>query len=193
MKLIYKGRFDGHPETMPQGPDHPGAVAFREADTLGRMALQANGLALAIMVPLLMMVAAINPAALGFDMAIGALASLAAMLPHELLHALVFRDTVYLYVYLSKGMAFVYGTEPMSRGRFVLMSLLPNIVLGLVPLAAFVWRPQDGWLGIMAVIDLGGGAGDYLNAWHALTQMPTGTLTYMKGMGSYWYMPAKRA
>ena len=36
-----------------------------------------------------------------------------------------------------------------------------------------------------------GGAADYLNVINALTQMPKGSLTYLYGMHSYWYIPEK--
>lgn len=31
MKLIYKGKFDGNPDSIPHGEHQPGAVKFKEA------------------------------------------------------------------------------------------------------------------------------------------------------------------
>ena len=77
----------------------------------------------------------------------------------------------------------------MTKGRFVLMSLLPNIVLGLVPYILFFFFPQEILLAMFAAGNLAAGAGDYIHVYHALTQMPKGSLTYMSGIHSYWYMP----
>lgn len=54
--------------------------------------------------------------------------------PHELLHALCFKKDVYLYTNLKQGMLFVIGTETMSKGRFIFMSMLPNIISASSPM-----------------------------------------------------------
>ena len=39
----------------------------------------------------------------------------------------------------------MFGPEDMSRGRFVFMSLLPNIVFGFVPYIVGLMVPSAGW------------------------------------------------
>ena len=113
---------------------------------------------------------------------------LLTMLPHEVLHAACFVEDVYLYTNLKQGMLFVTGPEDMSRGRFVGMSLLPNLVFGIVPYAiGFALRlPTLGYFGAFCISM---GAGDYYNIFNALTQMPRGARTYIDGFRSYWYLP----
>lgn len=55
------------------------------------------------------------------------------MFPHELLHALCFKEDVYLYTNFKQGMVFILGTETMSKKRFIFMSLLSNLVFGFLP------------------------------------------------------------
>ena len=119
----------------------------------------------------------------------GWLLSMAILLPHELLHAVCFKRDVYLYTYRQQGMLFVVGPEDMSRGRFVFMSLLPNLVFGLVPYLVGMVFPQWYFLLIWGALALGMGAGDYYNVFNALTQMPRGARTYLYQFNSWWYMP----
>ena len=53
MKLHYMGRFSGDTSTLPHGEHKPGAVPFREIQDPQKLALAANGIALALLVVLL--------------------------------------------------------------------------------------------------------------------------------------------
>ena len=94
-----------------------------------------------------------------------------------------------MYTNLKQGMMFVVGPEDMSKTRFVLMSLCPNIVFGLIPFVLFLINPQWRVLGTMGAMAITMGAGDYLNVFNALTQMPKGARTYLYEFNSWWYMP----
>jgi len=120
---------------------------------------------------------------------LGALLALLAMFPHELLHAVCFKGEVEMYTNLKQGSLFVVGTERMSKARFIFMSLLPNLVFGFIPFIIFLFVPQWTLLGVFGAVGISGGAGDYLNVFNALTQMPKGARTYMHGFHSYWYQP----
>ncbi len=200
MKLVYKGKFSGNTEDLPHGEHKPGAVRFKEPDDPKKLAVIVNVMG-GIMVFVFLIGYLIRyyiafPGVRGIDTVwwfTGLALSLLALFPHELLHAVCFRETVYLYTYWSKGMLFVVGPEPMSRRRFVFMSLLPNVVLGLVPYVLALIRPQWIVLGAMGGILLGGGAGDYCNVFHALTQMPRGAMTYLYQFNSWWYLPQEEA
>ena len=110
-----------------------------------------------------------------------------ALLPHELLHALCFKEDVYLYYNPSRLLLFVHGVESMTRARFVFLSLLPNIIFGFIPFVIFMIEPSLIRLGTMGIMSIGMGFGDYINVFNALTQMPKGAMTYLSGFHSYWY------
>lgn len=192
MKLHYKGKYDLNPESLPHGEHMPGAVRFKEADDSKQMALIANVLCLVIIILLGI------PAFLrckdvilahSWQLTFGCLASMLVLFPHEILHALCFKEDVYLYTNWSQGMLFVIGPETMSKGRFIGMSMLPNIVFGTLPYMIGMLFPNLVFFTALGILATGMGAGDYYNVFHALTQMPKGSRTYLYQFNSYWYMP----
>ena len=187
MRLVYGGRFTGDVSQLPHPAHRPGAVRFREPATLREMAV----LGAKVMRPLLAAGVLLWLLRVGWvwPSPWGVVWSLLSLLPHELLHALCFRGEVFFYHALSMGVLFVTGPEEMSRGRFVLMSLLPTLVLGVLPLALFLLDPTRRALGTMAILNLPSGAGDLINIWNALTQVPRGGRVYQHGWHTYWFLP----
>ena len=187
MKLIYKGKFDGNEDSLPEREHMPGAVQFKEAEDLGKLAILANGIALVITVVLLALLFWRG----GFSSysISGALIAVLSAFPHEFIHAICFKELVYLYTYREKGILFVIGTETMSKSRFIFMSMLPNLVFGIIPFIIFMIWPEYGFLGTIGALATGMGAGDYYNVYNALTQVPKGGRVYMHKFHSWWYMP----
>ncbi|MDE5994966.1 MAG: DUF3267 domain-containing protein [Oscillospiraceae bacterium] len=186
MKLIYKGKFKLDPESLPHGEHKAGAVKFKEPETPKKLALIANALALVLTGVALFGVYA----RLGFRTEFniwGVFVSLLCLFPHEILHAVCFKEEVYLYTNFKQGMLFVTGPETMSKTRFVIMSLLPNIVFGFIPYIIFMCFPSLTFFGSFGAMSIGMGASDYYNVFNALTQMPKGARTYIYGFSSYWY------
>lgn len=187
MKLIYKGKFNGDENSLPSAEHPAGAVRFKEFEDVKAMAVFANGLALALIV--LMLVILFLRGGAGHYRFAGVVLALLSCYPHEILHGICFKETAYIYTNLKQGMLFVVGPEHMTKGRFVFMSLLPNLVFGFIPFGLFLIQPQWDILGTMGAFAIGMGAGDYYNVFNALTQMPKGALTYLHKFHSYWYLP----
>ena len=200
MKLIYRGRYTGESQ-LPRADLPPGAVPFREpADTaaLNLAAMKWSLLALAAAAALVVVTIPLRGGLVlgaGFWFMAGFAASFLTLLPHELLHGLCFGRgaEVHLFVSPKDLMAFVVCTRPVSRGRFIFMSLLPNLVFGWLPFLLWCLTPYSGagsdillWFS-SCCISFGGG--DYLNVWNALRQMPRGSVQQISGFHSYWYMP----
>lgn len=192
MRLHYKGKYDLNPESLPHGQHMPGAVPFKEAKDSKQLSLIANAASVVIMVLLAV------PAyfrcreflwASPLQMMFGAIASMMILFPHEILHALCFKEDVYLYTNWKQGLLFVVGPETMSKGRFIFMSLLPNLVLGIIPYLIGIIFPNQVFAVVLGILATGMGAGDYYNVLNALTQMPKGSRTYLYQFSSYWYMP----
>ena len=187
---------------MPRADLPPGAVLFREpADTaaLNLAAMKWSLLALAAAAALGVVTIPLRGGLVlgaGFWFMAGFAASFLTLLPHELLHGLCFGRgaEVHLFVSPKDLMAFVVCTRPVSRGRFILMSLLPNLIFGWLPFLLWCLTPYSGagsdillWFS-SCCISFGGG--DYLNVWNALRQMPRGSVQQISGFHSYWYMPS---
>ena len=192
MKLHYKGAYDLNPESLPHGEHQPGAVPFREAKDSKTLSILANALSLLIM--LLLAIPAFFRCreyllASPLQLSLGCLASLLVFFPHELLHAVCFREDVYLYTNWKQDMLCVLGPETMSKGRFIFMSLLPNLVFGVIPYILGMLFPKLVFAAALGVLATSMGAGDYYNVFNAATQMPKGSRTYLYKFHSYWYLP----
>lgn len=194
MKLHYRGKYNLDPATLPTCKHQPNAVKFKEVDSTKELAVIANGIAIALMI-LLSIPVYLKYKGLLFDyfdeMMVGAMLPLLTMFPHELIHALCFKEDVYLYTNFKQGLLCVVGCETMSKHRFIFMSLLPNIVFGFLPYMISFLGIQYLTLAVLGVIAIGMGAGDYYNVFNALIQMPKGARTYLYQMNSYWYIPEK--
>lgn len=190
MILHYKGKYDLNPDSLPHGEHMPNAVPFKEAKDTKQMALIGNAVCI-ILIILLAIPANIRCREYlrGMQILWGSLCSLLILFPHELLHAVCFKKDVYLYTNWMQGMLFVVGTETMSKSRFILMSLLPNIVFGIIPYLIGMIYPKFVFGVALGTLAIGMGAGDYYNVFNALTQMPKGARTYLHKFNSYWYMP----
>ena len=191
MKLIYKGKYTSEADLPVR--EHPeGYVPFRELGDMRKLALVMN---LASVPLFILTVAGLflrgQPyvSENGLALTIGAALSMLVLFPHELLHAICFRGEVELWTNLEMGMLFVVGTEDMSKTRFVFLSLLPNLVFGLLPYVLFLLYPQWLLLGAMGALSIPMGIGDYYNVYNCVTQVPKGGLVYLSGMHSYWYLP----
>lgn len=121
----------------------------------------------------------------------GAVVALLLVFPHELLHAFCFREDVYLYTNWKQGMAFVVGPETRSKARFIGMSMLSNVVFGVIPYTIGMLFPHLSFFTSLGIFSLGMGVGDYYNVFNALTQMPKGAKTYLYQFNSFWYLPTE--
>lgn len=197
MRIMWKGKFDGNEESLPHGEQKPNAVKFKEIDDIKKLGLVLNLLS----VPLMIVTYAIVVLRGGFDVILehfwiywaGILAAIACLIPHEFIHAMCFRKEAYIYTNLKNGMLFVVAPEDMSKSHFIVMSLMPNLIFGFVPLLLYLIFPQLGFLGILGATAIPMGIGDYYNIINALTQMPRGARTYLHGFHSYWYLPEEHA
>ena len=187
MKILYKGKYNGDPASLPQREHPEGAVQFREPDDMKKLAILINIVACVIMIVLIAVVEWLSD--IDFYMYWFAFAvHLALMFPHEFLHAVWFRREAEVYTNLKQGMLFVSGTEDLSKSRFVFMSLFPNLLFGVVPFVVFLLFPQFPLLGLIGALNIGAGAGDYMNVFNCLTQVPKGAKVYNSGMHTYWYL-----
>lgn len=193
MKLIFKGNLKGGFENLPDGglKDHPDAVPFKECTDQKKMELRMNVWSVVVLVIMLAAALLVNREAAD-HITLGFIIALLTMVPHELLHAVCFRETVYMYVWNLVGM-FVYAPESISKRRFVFMSILPNLVFGFIPFLVFLIFPQLTILGVMGAMCISMGVGDYYNIFNGLTQMPGGSVCFMEKQRTYWYMPENNA
>lgn len=191
MILHNGGKYNGDESTLPQRKHKPNAVPFKEVEDMKELSLIINGgciLTIVILTIPFILLAKEYIHNTAIWLALGGICGGLSIFPHELLHALCYKKDVYYYSNFRQGLAFVVGTEDMSKSRFIFMCLCPNIFLGLIPYAIFLIFPNIVFLGLFGLICLGMGFGDYINVYNAIKQMPKGAKTYLSGMHSYWYL-----
>lgn len=192
MKIIYEGKYNGDENSLPNRPHRPNAVRFKEFDNMKTFAVVINIIAL-ILTVILMAFAALRAGYKAFNLGgmLGCIASLVTLFPHEFLHAICFKEDAHVYTNFKQGMLFVFGAEDMSKGRFIFMSLLPNLVFGFIPYLIFMIFPSVTFFGMLGALAIGMGSGDYMNVFNAIRQVPKNAKIYMYGFHSYWYMPTE--
>ena len=192
MRLTFKKEFDGDMEKLPTR-DTRGATIFKGPENIKKLSVIANSIAAALFVAAAIPVFIVYGTRLFTDsstiyqLLAGSIAGLLVLFPHELLHAICFKEDVEMYTYLKRGLMFVVGTEDMSKSRFIFMSMLPNIVFGFLPFVLFFFFPDILFLGFFGAMNISAGAGDYINVFNALTQVPGGAKVFMSGHRSYWH------
>jgi len=213
MKLVFKGIYKSD-EQLPYGELPDNAIKFKEADSLDEL----NRKAVIITIPLIALVGmaifisilihGTSPFGTSLsdgivdmmvngirNMGIAAIIFFATMIPHELLHAIAFGKGHVVEMFIApKQMAmFVTSPKPMTKKRFIFLSLLPNIVLAWIPLIVWVALPLGGTLSIIwiwyCLFAMTSGAGDYMNVYNTIRQMPKGSMHQIHGFNSYWFMP----
>lgn len=188
MKFKNAGKYDGNPDSLPQ-KEVAGAVQFKEFENLKTFAVIMNIVAVFILLALLFF-GWLRSREVPVHI-VGVCLSMCSMIPHEFLHACCFREEVLMYSNLKQGMMFVIGTEDMSRTRFIMMSLMPNLVFGFIPYLIYMIFPEQLVLGTLGAMCICMGAGDYVNILNCLKQVPKGAKVYMSGIHTFWYMPEK--
>ena len=205
MIFHYKGKFSGNPDDLPESWHEEGYVPFKEPESPKKLALIANGISVLIYAATLLLyfwrvggLVDSETHILNWSLP-GLIAAFLTLVPHELLHAICFKEDVYMYTNLKQGMLFVYGPERMSRAHFIFMGMLPNLVFGLIPLIIFLIFAVPGatgpfirFLGTLGAFAFPMGAGDYMNIYNALTQVPKDGRVYMYKFNSFWYMPKEQ-
>lgn len=187
MKFHYMGKFDGNMDSLPKREHEPGAVMFKEPENIEKFSKLMSVFNLVVII-VLMAVSYFISGIILFE-GIGFILFMISLSVHEFLHAICFKEDVYMYNNLKQGNLFVVGNETMTKFRFCFMSLLPCIILGVVPYIMFLINNEYVVFGSFGIFSLSSCVGDWYNVFNALTQMPKGAKTYLCGFNSYWYIP----
>lgn len=130
-----------------------------------------------------------------FSIIISSIIVILCQFVHEIFHALFFPNKALKEIYISKDLSslFVYCTTPVSKLRFIIIALAPNIALGVFPLfVALLCRsillPTVVLvLTITSFFSIITGIGDYCNIYNAICQVPKDAYIFNSGLHSYWY------
>lgn len=198
VKLVWKGRYKDASQ-LEKGVLPENAVKFKEPDTPAKV----NFFAALYIIPVFIFAAAlalIKNSIAGYSVITsfsytGFAVAFLTIVPHELLHAVCFPKEAKVFVYYSikNLMVFITSVCPVSKSRFIFLSLCPSLVFGIVPLAVWLFYPSASYmtdaLFFFGISSLLLGLGDFMNIKNAFFQMPRGSLTQLSGFNSYWFMP----
>ena len=114
---------------------------------------------------------------------------------HELIHASFYprEAEVGIWKLDRSGRRFVYCETPISRTRFLLMSVTPMILLGILPyilwyIAAPHILPEASMMAAAVFIYMTAGcSGDLCNIFLTLQQVPRGAKMFTWGLMTYWF------
>lgn len=201
MKLIWKGKYK-NVEQLKIGELPENAVKFKEPNS----PLMLNLVASIFVIPVLIIIGIAivikfylqqNMNSFNFYNYIGVLLAFLMIVPHELLHSIAFPKNAEVQLWFSPKslMAFVFSTYPVSKKRFIYISLLPNIIFGIIPLILWIVIPTkfneiSEIMFSFSFISLLFGVGDYLNVFNTIIQMPKDSVTQLYGFNSFWYKPS---
>ena len=123
---------------------------------------------------------------------IGFILSFLGLYLHELLHAVVYPSgvNVYIGIYPKAFAAVALASYPLTRIRFIIMSLIP-LILGIVPIIIFCISPIDlrNWNGFWFGLSMMGLISPYpdcYNVSQVLKQTPRGSCIQVWGDDTFW-------
>lgn len=208
MKIHYYGKYSGQEQDLPAGALYSVDIPFKEPQSMKKLSLLLNTLAILLLVLLCALwlfhfhtgQSWINTLSVfSTELIIASIGQLLILIPHEYLHGICFKEDCWIFTSWKNSLLFVTGPESMSKNRFIFMCLLPNLILGLLPfLIGMLWplgtRIQfiPSLLALFGMLNLASGAGDYMNIFNALTQVPKDGKIYMYYLHTYWYHPQDR-
>ena len=198
MKICFKG-FVKNLAILPENDLPDDAIPFKEPKTIGTativsglFSLVALGIVYAVSI-LLGFLRDFNAITYFFDLH-GLVLLLLLIIPHEVLHALCYpkKSTVNIYIIAKYLSGCAWSSTPISKKRFIIMSLFPYFVLSIAPLILLMVVPHNELIlqtliGLASYSALSCG-GDFLNAFNALTQMPNNSMEILSKANSYWYL-----
>ena len=111
---------------------------------------------------------------------------------HEFLHAICYPKNakVYVGVCLKKVAAYAISFYPISKSRYIVMSLMP-MLLGILPLIVFLACPLH-WKALLTVCVVPAFMGmispspDYMDVISIIKQVPNGAKIQASNEGLYW-------
>lgn len=124
---------------------------------------------------------------------VGLIIGLLLIIAHEYIHAIVYpkNAVVEVGVIPRKFFAYAISCDPISKSRFIVMSLLP-VILGIIPLVLFCVFPVS-WIKINTILWACSLMGlispypDYMNVINVVKQVPKGAMIRFYKFNFYWF------
>lgn len=208
--IEYKGKLKGSIDQISTGKELPeGCVQFKEPEKVEKAMMQ--GMLFVVPGAFIMIVLAIFRVVTTYvkpedvsggqyvksflpALVVSLVLAYPAMYVHEFIHAFLFPKKLkkQIYVHPESMTLFVYCEEIVSKTRFIVISLGPAFLLGILPfflgliLAPVIPAQIMVALTLFTVVSFMGGLGDFVNAWNCVRQVPKDGKVFNRGFHSYW-------
>lgn len=178
-KIVYKGKFIDNRQ-LPI-VDTTNATVYEEPEDIGDI----NGNAIKFVLPITIIASLIGLFTNNGLSLWGLVLFILSMPIHELLHCLIYPKNSKIEMFRSNFCMFVTSVDEMSKARFILMNMFPNIFLGVLPIVISILF-QNNTLFTFGFLSLISGISDYDNIYKTVKQVPDGTNVFNSGIHSYW-------
>ncbi|MBO5349348.1 MAG: DUF3267 domain-containing protein [Clostridia bacterium] len=125
---------------------------------------------------------------------IGVLLGILCIVIHEFIHALFYPNgsTVNIGIVLNPFYAYVSSLDSINRNSFILMSIMPFLILGVIPFSLFIYyfTKKTKLAGILlgfCIMGLVGGTPDLYNIYNISKQVPNNAIIINSENLTYWY------
>lgn len=188
MKLHYQGKYDGHKENLPKR-EVEGSILIEVNSNKQMEILIKIGVFIALSIITYLRVRNLYWVDLYYGIIYGLILIVVYPFIREMIHALFFREDLYIYTDFVEEYLFLIGTESMSKKKYIMMLLIPDLVLGLIPYITGLIILRLVPLSVLGLFGLTMGMNDYYNVYNVWKQLPIDACVYMSGMDTYWYIP----
>lgn len=123
---------------------------------------------------------------------VGVILSLPFLVVHEFIHAVCCSKTPEIFLYVTPAGICLIPTSPLSKRRYIVMSMMPTVVLGICPFLIWLFAPglnvQTGSILFgFALGSLSMCIGDIYNAIHAIIKMSSKSVLVTSGKDCYYF------
>lgn len=193
-KIIWEGN-QNWDKNFPDGPIPKGAVKIKRPDHILSASLP-YGITPMIICFIFVFIKQNTSTEFIFDlrfMPVGFLVGFLLIPVHEYLHAICYPKaaTVYVGVCLKKVAAYAVSFYPISKRRYIIMSLTP-VLLGVIPLSVFIVCPPH-WKALLTICVVPSFMGlispspDYTDVVQIVKQVPNGAKIQASNEGLFWF------
>lgn len=201
--IVYRGNFQTENQLVNDDELPEKAVAFKEGKELNDLFNLGFILELPVIIPIMFLTIFKIQSMEGhivfniktiFIVAVAFLVNYILKFIHEYIHAILYpiKSEKTIWKYTSNGAYFIYCNTKISKLRFIVISLAPMILLGIIPFVFWLFIADKIDLTISVVyvimtwIMVFFAMGDLANVYNTIRQVPKNAKVFNYGLHSYW-------
>ncbi len=203
LNITYRGKFENEKQLIGNDKIPQKAIEFKEGKEINDIFNLGFTLMLPIIIPVIIItIIRIQniKGHISLNLKTGCIIAAAILMNyilkfiHEYIHGCLYpiKSKKTIWNYTSNGAYFLYCNEKISKTRFIVISLAPMIILGIVPFIIWIFIADKIELTISLVyvfltwIMIFFSMGDLVNVYNTIKQVPKNAKVFNYGLHSYW-------